>query len=94
MRELRTLVMVFLRPLEKWVTEGVKGVDISEGSCLFGVHRQKVRLIRSYTRGRLRKGYFFENRKIVTIVERTHLLIGRLSTECHILHNGPAAIYS
>lgn len=31
MKELRTLVMVFLRPLEKWVAEGMNGLGIPTG---------------------------------------------------------------
>lgn len=30
-KELRTLVMVFLRPLEKWVAEGMNGLGIPAG---------------------------------------------------------------
>ncbi len=33
MNELRTLVMVFLRPLEKWVEEGMNGLGIPAGMC-------------------------------------------------------------
>lgn len=33
MKELRTLVMVFLRPLEKWVEEGMNGLGIPAGMC-------------------------------------------------------------
>jgi len=32
-KELRTLVMVFLRPLEKWVEEGMNGLGIPAGMC-------------------------------------------------------------
>lgn len=30
-KELRTLVMVFLRPLEKWAAEGMNGLDVPAG---------------------------------------------------------------
>lgn len=36
-KELRTLVTVFLRPLEKWVAEGVGGLPIAAGAMV-GLH--------------------------------------------------------
>lgn len=46
MKELRTLVMVFLRPLEKWVAEGMNGLAIPAGEhCLTRVDCTAVLLV-------------------------------------------------
>lgn len=41
-KELRTLVMVFLRPLEKWVAEGMNGLGISAGEHYIPVEESRM----------------------------------------------------
>lgn len=41
-KELRTLVMVFLRPLEKWAAEGMNGLSIPGGEYVLPEYQGRL----------------------------------------------------